>query len=212
MVRTSVQGWLSPAPGSLGWGPIVARLPSFGQVPPSTLPDFFLAKLMPRLPTRPPRRIPLVTPTLLSSLICRADCRCRDGVVSPALAPPQDWPCAAPGPTQPGSQESPARDHPGEGPHAPMPRPVRPHCFTLSLFHPPTGVPFTSTASTSAPRFKPLRDRGSFIRGPPPTTCHVLTGFEMGWLRPSLLAPSSRSISPTSESAFSRPSLLLSVT
>ena len=115
VVRTSVQGWLSPAPGSLGWGPIVARLPSFGQVPPSTLPDFFLAKLMPRLPTRPPRRIPLVTPTLLSSLICRADCRCRDGVVSPALAPPQDWPCAAPGPTQPGSQESPARDHPGEG-------------------------------------------------------------------------------------------------
>ena len=68
VVRTSVQGWLSPAPGSLGWGPIVARLPSFGQVPPSTLPDFFLAKLMPRLPTRPPRRIPLVTPTLLSSL------------------------------------------------------------------------------------------------------------------------------------------------
>ena len=106
MVRTSVQGWLSPAPGSLGWGPIVARLPSFGQVPPSTLPDFFLAKLMPRLPTRPPRRIPLVTPTLLSSLICRADCRCRDGVVSPALAPPQDWPCAAPGPTQPGSQKT----------------------------------------------------------------------------------------------------------
>ena len=108
VVRTSVQGWLSPAPGSLGRGPIVARLPCFGQVPPSTLPDFFLAQLMPRLPARPPWRIPLLTPAHLSSLISRADCRCRDGAVSPASAPPQGWPCAARGPTQPGSRESPA--------------------------------------------------------------------------------------------------------
>lgn len=180
MVRTSVQGRLSPAPNSLGRGPIVARLPCFGQVPPSTLPDFFLAQLMPHLPARPPRQIPLVTPALLSSLICRADCRCRDGVVSPASAPPQGWPCAARGPTQPGSRESPARDHPGEGPHAPRPRPVRPHCFTLSLFRPPTDVPFTSTASTSAPRFKPLRDRGSFTGVPLPRRVTFSPGSRWG--------------------------------
>lgn len=35
-----------------------------------------------------PRQIPLMTRALLSSLVCRQDCRCWDGVASPASAPP----------------------------------------------------------------------------------------------------------------------------
>ena len=42
---------------------------------------------------------------------------------------------------------------PRGGSPAPTPRPVRPHCFILSLLRPATGVHVTSTAST----FKPLK-------------------------------------------------------
>lgn len=139
-----------------------------------------------------------MTPTLLSSFICRADCRCRDGVASPAPAPPQGWPCAAPGPTRPGSRDPPVTEHPGEVPRAPTPHPVRPHCFILCLLRPAAGVHVTSTASTFKPlKFKHLSPQVSTSQGQrvlhpgsPSHGVHHLAGFKMGWLRPSPLAPS----------------------